>query len=69
MFPNESEVLRAIDTDRRWCEHIDAAFDVPGIYLHLMVFSLRRRGLIRRAWFGGYSLTREGRDRMLADSS
>lgn len=69
MFPNESEILKAINNDRRWPERVDAAFDIPGIYLHLTVYSLQRRRLIRRAWFGGYSLTREGRDRMLADSS
>ena len=65
MFPSEVTVLNAIRKNRRWPEWIANARDIPGVYIHLMVHSLMRRGLVKRAWRGGYCLTEAGRKRLL----
>ena len=65
MFPTQSGILKAIDKNPNWSEWIENGFDIPGIYLGLMVLSLRRRGYIRPAWRGGYRLTKAGRAYLL----
>lgn len=65
MLLSESVVLRAVDRDQHWPEWVVGARDVPGAYLHLVVQSLRRRGLVRRTWRGGYRLTKNGREYLL----
>ncbi len=62
----ELNILESIARDRYWPEWIAGARDIPGVYIGLMVRSLQRRGLVKRAWRGGYRLTEAGRERLLA---
>ncbi len=61
MLPGEIHILRKIDSDKSWPHKLEIIYDIPGEYIHYMIGSFIKRGMVKRDWTGNYHLTAAGK--------